>query len=378
MTHPFDKDYFTGGHKVGGYAGEGYRDYPCHQITFDKVMELKPESVLEIGCARGYILKRLAVAGVHVLGLEISEHCRLTRAISDVITCDVMKSPWSIPSPSGGTPMLSDQSFDLCFSNAFLEHIPEDKLSIVFGEMARTCKRGLHGIDLHEGDGFDKTHCTIRDLVWWTERLPPGHVAVDKESLETGPLVLPPGDPGLKINIGCGTEMFHYGWRNIDKHNYDSWAKSNYYNFSCFDVIYEIPFDDEVVDVIYAGHFLDRLTYEEGATFLKECHRVLAPGGKMRVTVMDAEKVARGYAAGTLGEFDELGLPSSQIEKMHAFLVGDGQKAAYDWQALEEAAFKAGFEDFSPAMHQRGRDGTLCRETIDTIPDLSLILEAKR
>src|SRR5258706_6437358 len=48
-AHPFDRDYFNGGAKVGGYAHEGYWDYPVHWTPFRKVMELKPESVLEIG-----------------------------------------------------------------------------------------------------------------------------------------------------------------------------------------------------------------------------------------------------------------------------------------------------------------------------------------
>ena len=38
----FDKNYFNGGAKVGGYAHEGYRDFPVHHYTFQKFMELKP------------------------------------------------------------------------------------------------------------------------------------------------------------------------------------------------------------------------------------------------------------------------------------------------------------------------------------------------
>lgn len=46
----FDKHYFNGGGKFGGYAREGYWDYPVHQITFRHVMARQPKSVLEIGC----------------------------------------------------------------------------------------------------------------------------------------------------------------------------------------------------------------------------------------------------------------------------------------------------------------------------------------
>ena len=95
MSHPFDKDYFHGGAKVGGYAGSGYRDFPVHWNTFDYVRKLEPTSVIELGCGRGYVLKRLRdYLDIPVRGLEISEHCWLTRAISEVVTCDITKA-WS-------------------------------------------------------------------------------------------------------------------------------------------------------------------------------------------------------------------------------------------------------------------------------------------
>ena len=60
----YGRDYFDGGRGAfGGYSREGYWDYPVHWTTLQKVMEKKPESVLELGCARGYILKRLEDAG---------------------------------------------------------------------------------------------------------------------------------------------------------------------------------------------------------------------------------------------------------------------------------------------------------------------------
>ena len=78
----FDKDYFNGGKKVGGYAREGYRDFPVHWVTANKVMSLNPKSVLELGCARGYILKKIQDEGVPIGGLEVSKHCYLTRAVA--------------------------------------------------------------------------------------------------------------------------------------------------------------------------------------------------------------------------------------------------------------------------------------------------------
>lgn len=100
----FDKHYFNGGGKVGGYAHEGYWDYPCHHITFNKIMELKPESVLEVGCAKGFILKRIQDAGIPAEGMEISHHCYLTRAANGITEWDLCKTPWP----------YKDKQFDLC------------------------------------------------------------------------------------------------------------------------------------------------------------------------------------------------------------------------------------------------------------------------
>lgn len=88
----FDKEYFNGGKRVGGYANDAwgsYRDFPCHAITAAHVLARRPESVLEIGCARGYVLKRVQDAGIYGVGLEISRHCHMTRVCDNVILQDI-------------------------------------------------------------------------------------------------------------------------------------------------------------------------------------------------------------------------------------------------------------------------------------------------
>lgn len=241
MSHPFDQHYFHGGGKVGGYAREGYADFNVHWTTYAKLMELKPDSVLELGCAKGYVLKRLEDSGVRVQGFDISEHCRLTRAIENVATWDITKTPWPI----------EDASFDLCFSISVLEHIPEDKLPAVFAEMVRTCKRGLHGIDYLEGDdGFDQTHVSLHDERWWRLRLPAEHTCVEAKTLEAGPVPTPLGN-GVKLNLGSFTNCFHYSWKNIDVINVGEWARPLGYQFIHHDVKNGLPFDDEVVHFIF-------------------------------------------------------------------------------------------------------------------------------
>ena len=85
---------------------------------------------------------------------------------------------------------IEDKAYDLSFSIAFLEHIPEDKLNGVIKELARVSKRGLHAPSFDpQGANDDPTHTTMRSAEWWEERFkkvaPDFPVKiVDKESLE--------------------------------------------------------------------------------------------------------------------------------------------------------------------------------------------------
>lgn len=367
--HPFDKHYFYSGCKVGGYAGSGYRDFPAHWTTYARVMDRAPQSVLELGAARGYLLKRFVdYAGIPAVGLEISEHCRLTRAVEDVITHDVTKAPWPI----------ADKALDLCLSVAFLEHVPEEHLSAVFGEMERTSRRGLHGIDIHEGDGFDQTHCTLRPLAWWKERLPPGHAAVDKESLEDGLISLPADiDRGVKLNLGSFTHMFH-GWRNLDRLDLSEWARSNGYAFTRWDFSNALPYDDAVVDLIFMSHVLEHFDYDSGRRLLRECRRVLKPDGVLRVAVPDADKLLALHRDGQLSTLRELcGEDFDEpIQLLHELLYGGDHRAIYDQKALMNALLVAGFTRGLPSQFRASTSSVMRRETIDLYPELSLFIEA--
>jgi SAM-dependent methyltransferase len=371
VTHPYNKHYFHGGTQVGGYAGSGYRDFPQHWTTYAYVMTRDPKSVLELGAARGYLLKRFAdYVGLPVVGLEISEHCRLTRAVENIITHDVTKTPWPI----------GDQTFDICLSVAFLEHLPEEQLFAVFREMTRTTRRGLHGIDIHEGDSFDKTHHTIRPLAWWKERLPPGHEAVDKNDLEAGPLALPPGiDQGVKLNLGCFSHMFH-GWRNLDRLDLSAWARVNGYAFTQWDLTNALPYDDQVVDLIFMSHVLEHFDYTVGKRLLRDCRRVLKPNGVLRVAVPDADKLLTMYRTDQLSTLREIcgndECEGKPLQLLHELLYGDDHRSIYDQYTLVRALHNTGFTRVNRLQFGTSLSAVMKRETIDLYPELSLFVEA--
>lgn len=366
----FDRHYFNGGAKVGGYAYEGYWDYPVHWVTFDKIMALRPESVLEVGCARGYLVKRFQDTGVPAAGLEISRHCILTRVANRITEWDICETPWP----------YRDGEFDLCVSVAVLEHVPEEHLSAVLGEMGRVSRRGLHGIDLGENDdGFDKTHTTLHPLQWWKERLPPGQRGVDKEELERGNVQasLPTPDAKVKLNLGSSIAMFHHGWINMDVVPLENFATRHLYKFFCWDVSKGLPIHNDCVDLLYCGHLLDKLAPDEGLALLRECHRIMKTGATLRVVVADLNKLIGMYQSGTLGLLDELdeSLQTSptQAEKLRTLMCAK-RRTAYDADSLSAVGKRAGFTSMAEKRFRQG-DSQIIKETLDSLPELSLYFE---
>lgn len=365
----FGREYFDGGKGgLGGYTGEGYWDHPVHWSVYNHVKNLKPKSVFEIGCGRGYILKRLQDDGIGCNGIDISRHCYETRAMDNVHLHDILEMPWRV----------LEKSYDLLLSVNVLEHLPEGELPKVFSEMTRVASRGLHAVEVSD-DGTDKTRCTIRPLSWWKERLPEGHIVVEKKDLYTFPVQLPEADKKVKLNIGSFTTMFHHGWINIDIENLGDWAKKHSYRFEQWDATLGIPFKEGVVDMIYSSHFLEHLTYTQGADFLKECHRLMKVGGRIRLILPDTQLVTQDYRNENLGVFDELneGCAESktQARKLWSLLV-TGHQSLYDMDTIVRALGDAGFSTVEPYRFRESGSPEMLRETLDMLPGISLYVEA--
>ena len=372
----FDRHYFCGGAKFGGYLYAGMMDFPCHEVTVEYIMARRPTSVLELGSARGYIIKRLQDRGVVAYGMEISRHCYLTRVCDNIVNADVCISPWSVP-----------VKIDLCISVAVLEHIPEQHLPIVIAEMARTCKRGLHGIDFGElDDGNDKSHVSLKSKAEWEKlfaKYAPGWPVeiVNKEALEEGSISesVFRGDGKVKIACGTGRTMFHHGWINIDGADLTQYAASYRYNFLRRDLREGLPYATGSVDLVYLPHLLHCLTYEEGLRFLRECRRVLRPrSGVMRIVVPDSVQLVDQYLQDSMEVWDEVNEvvanAASQAGKLSA-LLGQGAQAFYDIQTLHDILSASGFM----AVMRGFRDSDakqILQETLEQGFDFSVFVDA--
>jgi SAM-dependent methyltransferase len=89
------------------------------------------------------------------------------------------------------------------------------------------------------------------------------------------------------LNLGCG-RRFHPGWVNLDFSPVAPDVRAH-------DLRKGIPYPDGTFDVVYHSHVLEHFPKCTAPTFLLECHRVLRPGGVIRVAVPDLEQIARLY-----------------------------------------------------------------------------------
>ncbi|HEY6141724.1 MAG TPA: methyltransferase domain-containing protein [Thermoanaerobaculia bacterium] len=98
------------------------------------------------------------------------------------------------------------------------------------------------------------------------------------------------GNPAC-LHLGCGQQVID-GWLNVDVYPSDR-------RVVAFDVRTGLHFlDDASIDFIYNEHFFEHFDLRGGRKLLAECRRVLRPGGRMRISMPDLDRVVRRYLAG--------------------------------------------------------------------------------
>jgi len=113
------------------------------------------------------------------------------------------------------------------------------------------------------------------------------------------------------LNLGCGTN-FRRDWTNID-------IVSDSPDVIAHDLLEGIPFPDRRFEFVYHSHVMEHLPRGRVHDFIRECCRVLQPGGILRVVIPNLEEIARHY----LRNLNEAwsGVP--------------GADARYEWMVME-------------------------------------------
>lgn len=418
----YSRLYWEGGLPDGsGYKDIGYQQFPAQLIVVDKLLERKPASVLDIGCARGYVVKMLQQHGIPAAGVDISDYCHATRVTDPVHICDIE------------TEMLpfADKEIDLGFSISVLEHIETSKIPHVIREIARVCKRAVLCPSFHDVGTPDKTHRTLQPKEWW-ERMFAVHAPgfpveiIDKEEFEkVEPTTLKFKSPArvgnllvagryvdedmatiqgrnnrsTVLNIGSWIVQFRSTEKDCvintdiypDLGGFAQQWGSNYMVYKAPD---GLPFPDNSIDAINCSHMLEHLTREEGLKFLKECNRVLKPDGIIRIAVPNAERLVSEYLFDVSDNpLDDIPHVSAGLDRHKLYNIGaekaedaadalyhlllDNHKTIYDSSALGNQLRNAGFTPIIKDFNQTA-SVPLFRATYDMYPEISLYCEGQK
>jgi predicted SAM-dependent methyltransferase len=153
-----------------------------------------------------------------------------------------------------------------------------------------------------------------------------------------------------KLQLGAGVNVYS-GWLNTDISDF---KRKNEVVF--LDARKPFPLPDDSFDVVFSEHMIEHMTYGDGQRCLRECHRVLRLGGRIRIATpsldrllplyeSDLSDLEQRYIRWSIDSFvpdaDEY-LPGFVLNNMfrnfeHQFL--------YDRRTLRHALERAGFVD---------------------------------
>lgn len=112
---------------------------PSHLRRIDRLLDIRPgERVLEVGCGRGHLTRRLADRDIDVVGIDINPRAAEIAGTDRVLT---MRAE-SLDFP--------DESFDFVLSVHALEHIPA--LERALAEMGRVLRRGRTALHIYPAE----------------------------------------------------------------------------------------------------------------------------------------------------------------------------------------------------------------------------------
>lgn len=163
MKNLYDENYYERGIETGISGYQNYHWMPdltipmCHFII--EYLNIKNETILDYGCAKGYLVKAMRLLGKNAYGYDVSEYA-LNCADSEIrkyISSD-----------------FPNKHYDLVISKDVFEHIPYENIDEVITKLRKICDKMFVVVPLGEYGKFnipsyelDKTHIIRESLDWW-------------------------------------------------------------------------------------------------------------------------------------------------------------------------------------------------------------------
>lgn len=175
---PFDEAYYERGIQAGVSLYTDYRWIP--ELTIPMVHHMvrrlniiDGQSVLDFGCAKGYVVKAFRLLGIEAYGVDISDYA-LSHVPEDV------KGFVQKVNPDDPIPLLNERKtrYNWIIAKDVLEHIPYEKIDKLMRHLHEACQELFVIVPLgNDGKFFvpayelDKTHTIRENMGWWKMRL---------------------------------------------------------------------------------------------------------------------------------------------------------------------------------------------------------------
>jgi predicted SAM-dependent methyltransferase len=153
------------------------------------------------------------------------------------------------------------------------------------------------------------------------------------------------------MNLGSGPRgLTSTNWVNVDGY------KDTNVTY-CMDFNRKFPFPDNYFEGIFCEHVLEHFTIENGQRLLRECYRVLQPGGCLRIIVPDGEKIMEAYFNTPEDLLERRSVDSScAMEAVNSYFRQRYEHAiAYDGELLKYQFSLAGFTQISRVSFGKGK-----------------------
>jgi predicted SAM-dependent methyltransferase len=167
------------------------------------------------------------------------------------------------------------------------------------------------------------------------------------------------------LDLGCGPNT-HDNFINLDF----QWHPGV---DVCWDIARSIPFRTASMKGIFTEHCLEHFSMQTAGAILRECRRILAPGGTLRIVVPDGEAYLRTYCLQLDGDLSTRfpyqdyeifeGIHSPMLSVNRVFYQDRdspyGHRFMYDFHVLNLLLRHCGFGSISRQSYRKGTDALL-------------------
>lgn len=190
----YDRTYFEDGLATGKSLYNGFRWMPersCREAMaiIDALYIKKKQSVLDFGCAKGFLVKALRLLGRDAYGCDASRYavCTADTSVRQFIRLCTPEIPFPF-----------ERHFDFVIAKDVLEHFDEKELFKFLTHMSKNSEMLFVAVPIGDGERFyvpeynyDATHKIAQTPDWWKNAFNEHGFMLDHEMIYM---------PGMKDN----------------------------------------------------------------------------------------------------------------------------------------------------------------------------------